>query len=155
MFVDQVRIHVQAGHGGAGVASFLRRKGQPRGKAIGGSGGHGGAVIVEASAEAATLLPFSHQPHWNAEPGTHGEGDLRNGKRGEDLVLAVPQGTSVFDSEGTLLADLVAGGQRIVVARGGRGGKGNAAFVSVDFNQVPALPLAPTVGAFELDDPAQ
>ncbi len=130
MFVDQARIHVQGGHGGAGVTSFERRRRQPRGKPVGGSGGRGGDVVVEASPEAATLLPFARQPHWIAEAGTHGEGELRHGRRGSDLVLTVPLGTLVRDGEGTLLADLVRPGQRVVVADGGKGGRGNAAFVS-------------------------
>ena len=130
MFVDQVRIQVHGGDGGAGVASFLRQKGRPRGKAIGGSGGRGGDVVLEASPEAATLLPYARQPHWSAPSGTHGEGDLKHGKRGEDRVLSVPLGTVVRDDAGTIIADLVAPGQRLVVARGGKGGKGNAAFVS-------------------------
>lgn len=130
MFVDQVRIHVQAGDGGAGVASFLRRKGQPRGKAIGGSGGSGGDVVIRASEDVATLLPYTRQPHWIAESGTHGEGDLRHGKRGADLTLEVPLGTLVIDEDETLVADLVADGQSVVVGTGGKGGRGNASFVS-------------------------
>jgi GTP-binding protein len=121
---------VQGGNGGAGVAAFQRQKGRPRGKAIGGSGGHGGDIILEASPEAATLLPYARQPHWSAPSGTHGEGDLKHGKRGDDRILTVPLGTMVRDDDGTLVADLVAAGQRLVVAHGGKGGKGNAAFVS-------------------------
>ena len=130
MFVDRVRIHVQAGNGGAGVTSFYRRKGRPRGKATGGSGGRGGDIVVTASPEAATLLPYARQQHWKGGCGSHGEGDLRYGKRGSDLVLTVPLGTIVRDDKGTMLADLVSPGRQVVVACGGKGGKGNAAFVS-------------------------
>lgn len=129
-FVDTVRIEVHGGNGGAGVSSFLRQKGRPQGKAIGGSGGHGGDVVIAATPETATLLQYARNPHHRAPSGTHGEGDLRHGRNGSDLVLTVPLGTMVHDDEGTLIADLVARGQRLVVAKGGRGGRGNAAFVS-------------------------
>jgi len=128
-FVDQVVIHVRGGSGGAGVASFQRQKGQPRGKPIGGSGGAGGAVVIQANDSASTLLRYARKPHWKAPSGTHGEGELRHGKVGQDLILDVPLGTLVRDMAGTLLADLVEPGQRIVIARGGRAGRGNAALV--------------------------
>ncbi len=130
MFVDRVRIHVRAGSGGAGVASFLRRRGRPRGKPTGGSGGAGGAVVLEASSAVPTLLRYANHPHWVASDGTHGEGDLKHGKVGDDLVLPVPLGTLVRAEDGTVLADLVEPGQRVVLARGGRGGRGNTALVS-------------------------
>ncbi|MDJ0953844.1 MAG: GTPase ObgE [Acidimicrobiia bacterium] len=129
-FVDQVVIHVRGGSGGAGVASFKRQKGKPRGKPIGGSGGSGGSVIVAADSSVSTLLRYARKPHWKAESGTHGEGDLRHGRVGEDLVLPVPLGTLVRDPDGTLLADLVEPGQQIRIATGGRAGRGNAALVS-------------------------
>jgi GTP-binding protein len=129
-FVDQVTIHIRAGSGGAGVAAFKRQKGRPRGKPIGGSGGAGGDVVLEADAAVSTLLRYARKPHWRAESGTHGEGDLRHGREGADLVLAVPLGTLVRDLDGTLLADLVEPGQRVVVAHGGRPGRGNAALVT-------------------------
>jgi len=129
-FVDQVRIHVRGGNGGAGVAAFKRQKGKPRGKPIGGSGGPGGDVVIRADATVATLLRYARKPHWVASSGTHGEGELRHGSVGEDLILGVPLGTLVRDEQGTLLADLVEDGQQIVVAHGGRGGRGNAALVT-------------------------
>ncbi len=129
MFVDHVRIHVKGGAGGAGVSSFRRVKGRPRGRPEGGSGGSGGDVYVEADAAVATLLVHKRSPHFTAESGTHGEGDLRHGRNGDDLVVGVPLGTLVRDDDGVLLADLVEPGQRVLVARGGRGGRGNAAFV--------------------------
>ncbi len=130
MFVDRVRIQVRGGDGGAGVASFHRQKGRPRGKPNGGSGGRGGDVYVVSDPGVATLLTYARQPHWTADSGTHGEGELRHGKLGADLELGVPPGTLVYDDSGTLLADLVEPGQRIRVAEGGRGGRGNAGFVS-------------------------
>ena len=130
MFVDRARILVRGGDGGAGVASFVRRKGKPKGKPNGGSGGSGGDIYLEADASVATLLSFERQPHYRAGPGGHGEGELRHGAQGDDLVLEVPVGTVVHDEDGTLVADLAAAGQRIKVVAGGRGGMGNAAFVS-------------------------
>jgi len=130
MFVDQVRLKVRGGDGGAGVATFKRQKNQPRGKPIGGSGGRGGDVAVVADPSVTTLLGYSRRPHWSAQSGTHGEGELRHGRAGDELELRVPLGTLVKDADGTLVADLVESGQRIVVAHGGRGGRGNAAFVT-------------------------
>jgi len=129
-FVDRVRIHVQGGSGGAGVASFLRQKGRPRGKPIGGSGGSGGDVVLEADPNVATLLRYARKPHWRASDGDHGEGELRHGAHGDDEVLPVPLGTVVRDEAGTLLADLVEPGQRYTVVGGGKGGRGNASFVT-------------------------
>jgi GTP-binding protein len=129
-FVDRVVIHVRGGAGGAGVASFRRQKGKPRGKPIGGSGGAGGSVIVAADPGVASLLRYARKPHWKADSGTHGEGDLRHGRVGDDLILPVPLGTLVRDLEGTLLADLVESGQQLQVAAGGRAGRGNAALVA-------------------------
>lgn len=130
MFVDEARVHVRAGDGGAGVASFRRLKGRPRGRPEGGAGGAGGDVVVEADSSVATLIEFKHRPHRRAGSGTHGKGDLRNGRAGEDLELRVPVGTVVTDGDGTVLADLAREGQRITLLRGGRGGRGNAALVS-------------------------
>jgi len=130
MFVDSVTLKASGGSGGAGVASFLRRKGLPKGKPNGGSGGSGGSVILVADPNVPTLLRYERHPDWKASPGTHGEGDSKHGKRGEDLKLQVPVGTVVKDKSGILIADLVEVGQELIVARGGKGGKGNAAFVS-------------------------
>ena len=138
MFVDRVRVSLRAGNGGAGVASFLRTKGRPKGKPEGGNGGPGGSIVLEADPSVATLLRYKRNPHHTAGNGTHGEGDLRHGRAGSDLVLTVPLGTVVFDEEGTLLADLVLEGQRIVAVQGGRGGRGNAAFVNPG-NKAPGV----------------
>ncbi len=130
MFIDQVVVTVRAGDGGAGVSSFLRRKGLPKGRPNGGSGGSGGDVIFVADKSIPTLLRYERHPIWKAPSGTHGEGELRHGKNGDDLILRVPLGTTVKDSDGVTTADLVEDGQRVLIARGGRGGRGNAAFVS-------------------------
>lgn len=130
MFIDQVAIKVRAGDGGAGVSSFLRRKGLPKGRPNGGSGGTGGDVSLVADNSVPTLLRYERHPVWKAPSGTHGEGELRHGKSGDSLTLPVPLGTTVRDAEGVMIADLVEDGQQVLIARGGKGGRGNAAFVS-------------------------
>jgi GTP-binding protein len=130
VFVDRVRVHLRAGHGGAGVVSFQKLRGKPKGKAIGGSGGRGGAIILRADPSMATLLTYKRNPHHEAGGGTHGQGDLRSGRQGDDLVLSVPLGTVIRDEEGVVVADLVEAHQQVTVLEGGRGGRGNAALVS-------------------------
>ena len=130
MFVDRVRVRLRAGDGGAGVVSFLKQGRSPRGKPVGGSGGRGGGVVLEAQTEMSTLLTYQRNPHHAADKGTHGTGELRHGKAGQDKVLAVPPGTAIFDDDGMLIADLVEPFQRVEVLEGGRGGRGNAALVS-------------------------
>lgn len=130
MFVDRVNLTLRGGNGGAGVSAFMRRKGLPKGRPNGGSGGSGGSIILKADSNVPTLLRYDRHPIWKAESGSHGEGELRHGKRGQDLVLPVPLGTMVHDKEGILVADLVEEGQTVVACVGGKGGRGNAAFVS-------------------------
>jgi len=130
MFVDSVTIRARGGSGGAGVSAFLRRKGLPKGRPNGGSGGSGGSVVLIADPDVPTLLRYDRHPDWKAPRGTHGEGDSRHGRQGEDLELPVPLGTVVRDADGVVMADLVEPGQSLVVARGGKGGRGNASFVS-------------------------
>lgn len=130
MFVDQVQVHLRAGNGGAGVVSYVRSRGKPKGKPIGGSGGSGGDVYIAADEAIATLLIYQRNPHHSAKDGTHGRGDLQHGRRGEDLILKVPLGTTVYDEDGTMIADLVKHGQMVKALEGGRGGGGNAAFIS-------------------------
>jgi GTP-binding protein len=127
MFVDQVRIEVRGGRGGDGVTAFARQPFEPYGPPSGGDGGTGGSVIAVADPDVATLVDYHHRPHRAADRGRHGEGDRRRGADGEDVLLAVPVGTVVTDDDGDLLGDLARPGDRVVVARGGRGGRGNAA----------------------------
>src|SRR4051812_3694996 len=136
MFVDEVDIHVEAGHGGAGCLAFRREKFVPRGGPSGGDGGLGGSVYIVASPHTNTLINFRFHPEFSAERGEHGQGSNRTGANGADLELAVPIGTLVYekttdpDQPPTLLADLAVQGQRVLVAKGGRGGMGNARFAS-------------------------
>jgi len=130
VFVDEAKVRVRAGDGGAGVASFHKERGKPRGRPEGGSGGAGGDVIVEADPAAASLLDYQRRPHRRAGDGSHGRGGMQHGRRGTDLVLPVPVGTVVRDEQGTMLADLAEPGSRVMVVTGGRGGRGNAALTS-------------------------
>jgi GTPase len=133
MFVDEVDIHVAAGHGGRGCVSFRREKFVPRGGPNGGDGGRGGSVFLVASANLNTLLNFRFQKSFAAERGGHGEGSNRKGRDGADIVLEVPAGTTVYERiDGDLLqiADLTEDGQRVLVAKGGLGGRGNAQFAT-------------------------
>ncbi len=138
MFVDRVRVNLRAGNGGAGVVSFVRSKGKPKGRPIGGNGGPGGNITLRADSSVATLLRYHRNPHYQAGSGTHGEGDLRHGRTGDDLVLPVPLGTTVTDEDGTVIADLVSEGEEVLAVSGGRGGRGNAAFVNPG-NRAPAV----------------
>lgn len=129
-YVDRVVLHVRAGDGGHGCASIHREKFIPLGGPDGGNGGHGGDVILEVSDQVHTLVDFHFHPHISAKRGGNGAGNNRNGYRGEDLVLPVPEGTVVLDTDGTVLADMTGLGTRFTVAEGGFGGLGNAALVS-------------------------
>jgi GTP-binding protein len=133
LFVDEVDIQVSAGDGGRGCLSFRREKFVPRGGPDGGDGGHGGSVYLVASPHVNTLINYRFHPEFHARRGGHGEGANRTGKAGTDLDLEVPVGTVVLEhaEEGLVeVADLSEEGQRVLVARGGLGGRGNAAFVS-------------------------
>jgi GTPase len=133
MFVDEVDIHVTAGAGGNGCLSFRREKYVPRGGPDGGDGGGGGSVYVIAIATKNTLVDFRYHPDFKARRGQHGQGSNRTGQTAPDLEITVPVGTLVFEKDGDgqrLVADLAEEGQRVLVARGGRGGRGNARFVS-------------------------
>jgi GTP-binding protein len=131
MFVDEAKINVQAGNGGAGCKSFRREAHVPKGGPDGGDGGRGGNVILEADQAISTLMDFHYKRHFKAQRGTHGMGSGMDGANGSDMVLHVPVGTVVRDSEtGDLIADLSHHGQKVVVARGGRGGRGNREFVT-------------------------
>jgi GTP-binding protein len=131
MFVDEAKIHVTAGNGGAGCMSFRREKHVPKGGPDGGDGGRGGSVVLESDHSLSTLLDFHYKRHFKAQRGTHGKGARMDGATGDDLVLKVPLGTIVKDEEtGRVVADLTHDGQRVVVARGGSGGRGNTHFVT-------------------------
>jgi GTP-binding protein len=129
-FVDECGLHVKAGDGGAGVVSFRREAHVARGGPDGGDGGSGGDVWLVADHNVASLLAFKDQPFRRAGDGTHGQGKQRHGASGADTLVSVPEGTSVLDRDGTVLADLVATGDRYLAAEGGRGGRGNAKFLS-------------------------
>ena len=131
MFVDRVAIFVQGGAGGDGCLSFRREKYAPRGGPNGGDGGHGGSVIIRASEGHTNLAHLSHQRHWKAARGEHGQGSDCFGRGGDDLVIEVPPGTIVRDRDrGHVLRDLKSAGDELIVGRGGRGGHGNAHFKS-------------------------
>jgi GTPase len=129
-FVDEVQVNLRGGDGGAGAISFRREAHVPRGGPDGGDGGDGGSVILVADRNTASLLAFRDHPHRRAASGRHGSGKQRHGARGGDLVVRVPEGTVVRARDGEVLADLVGPGDRYVAARGGRGGRGNARFLS-------------------------
>ncbi len=129
MFFDHAKIHVAAGDGGNGCVSFRREKHVPRGGPDGGDGGRGGDVIVIVDPQLRDLQPFTYKVHFKAESGRPGQGARRHGADGDDAVVKVPRGTQVW-MEDELVADLVRAEQRIVIAQGGAGGRGNARFVS-------------------------
>ena len=136
MFIDKVRIHVKGGDGGAGCMSFRREAHVPKGGPDGGDGGHGGNVVVEADASLSSLIEYRFKHHFKADRGTHGKGSRMHGATGEDLVLKVPVGTVVREyfeeskETGELIADLTHDGERVTVAEGGMGGRGNIHFVT-------------------------
>src|SRR5215210_1593748 len=129
-FVDRVVVHVAAGNGGHGVSSIHREKFKPLGGPDGGNGGDGGDIVLEVDPSVHTLLDFHHRPHQNAGNGRPGEGSNRHGARGEDRILKVPAGTVVSTPDGRVVADLVGAGTRVVLAKGGKGGLGNAALAN-------------------------
>jgi GTP-binding protein len=139
MFVDEVDIHVAAGHGGRGAMSFRREKFVPRGGPNGGDGGAGGSVYITAQANLNTLLNFRFQKEFTAGRGGHGEGSNRTGRGGADIELAVPVGTVIYDKAGddlVQIADLTVDGERVLIAKGGIGGRGNAQFATAT-NRAP------------------
>ena len=129
-FVDECNLHAKAGDGGAGSVSFRREAHVARGGPDGGDGGSGGDVWLVADHNVASLLAFQDHPFRRAGDGTHGMGKGRHGRTGDDIVVAVPPGTVVRDRDGTVLADIVHAGDRYLAAEGGRGGRGNARFLS-------------------------
>jgi GTPase len=137
MFLDLAQIEVEAGHGGEGVVSFRRESYEPHGGPDGGDGGKGGDVVVEVDTQLTTLLDFRYRRKYSAEAGHKGMGSNKTGRSGEDLVLRVPPGTVVRDQDtGEVVGELIDDGDRVIAARGGRGGKGNAFFATAT-NQAP------------------
>jgi GTP-binding protein len=129
-FVDESGLHVKAGDGGAGLVSYRREAHVPRGGPDGGDGGKGGDVWLVADRNVASLVGFKDHPHRRAGNGVHGGTKKMHGRRGADLLVPVPEGTVVRDNDGRVLADLVAEGDRFLAGEGGRGGRGNASFLS-------------------------
>jgi GTP-binding protein len=137
MFIDYAKIYVEAGRGGSGCVSFRREKYVPKGGPDGGDGGKGGDVIMQVNAGMRTLQDFQMRKHFRAERGEHGKGANKSGHGGKDVLIEVPPGTVVKDAEtGEVLADLVKADERVVIAKGGRGGRGNARFTT-STNQAP------------------
>jgi GTPase len=137
MFVDEAKIAVKAGDGGNGCVAFRREKYVPRGGPSGGDGGHGGSVYLEANPNDNTLLRYRYNREFKADRGRHGEGSNCTGVSGDDMILKVPVGTLVFDGDNSeLLADLKKPGQRVLVAQGGKGGRGNQHFAK-PWHQAP------------------
>src|SRR3974390_2664557 len=131
MFIDEAKIKVKAGDGGNGCLAFRREKFVPRGGPSGGDGGKGGDVWMESSERHNTLVHFRFNPEYKAERGRHGEGSNRTGREGDDITLKVPVGTIVYDDEtGEKVYDFSQPDERVVIARGGRGGRGNAQFAT-------------------------
>jgi len=147
IFVDQAEILVRGGNGGDGCVSFRREMAVPKGGPDGGDGGHGGHVIIVAANDVSTLAEFSGRHHWIAEDGRPGQGSNCSGRSAEDLVIRVPPGTLIYDADtNALLKDLVEPGQRVIVGRGGKGGRGNARF---------ATPTHQTPREFERGEPGE
>lgn len=137
-FIDKVKIYVKAGDGGNGCVSFRREKFVPKGGPDGGDGGNGGDVIIKASASYNTLTHLAYNPHLKSENGSSGSSSNKKGRDGEDLIVYVPKGTVIKDETGNILADLIDDGSYVVVAKGGKGGRGNASFKS-STNQAPTI----------------
>jgi len=131
MFIDRALVHVIGGPGGAGASSFRREKFVPKGGPDGGDGGPGGSVYVRADPNLATLLDYRYRTHWKAQRGQHGKGKNMTGKTGQDLYLPVPPGTEIHEADaGALLGEVLRRGDTLLVAQGGRGGRGNARFAT-------------------------
>ncbi len=138
MFVDNAKIYVQGGKGGPGCLSFRREKYIPKGGPDGGNGGRGGDVILQVNNSVKTLFDVRYHPHIRAKNGSPGETNNKYGKDGDDLIVNVPPGTMIYDEAGKLLCDLVGEDDRFIAAKGGRGGRGNAVFLS-NSNRAPYI----------------
>lgn len=139
MFFDRVKVNMKAGNGGDGCVSFRREKYVDQGGPNGGDGGNGGSIYLEVDPSLRTLIDFKYKRHYKGERGVHGKGSSMHGKNSQDLIIGVPPGTLVKDEQGEVIfADLVEKGQRFLVAQGGRGGKGNARFMT-NKNKAPRI----------------
>jgi GTP-binding protein len=139
VFYDHAKVYVKGGDGGNGIVSFRREKYVPAGGPNGGDGGKGGDIVLVADLGLRTLVDFKYKRHYKAKRGEHGQGKNMHGKNGEDLVIKVPVGTVVKDADtGDVLADIINPDQRVIIAQGGRGGRGNARFMS-NQNKAPRL----------------
>ncbi|HVN48588.1 MAG TPA: GTPase ObgE [Bacteroidota bacterium] len=145
-FIDEAKIYVKAGDGGKGIVSFRREKYVPKGGPDGGNGGRGGSILIRADKQLNTLLDFKYKQRYLAPKGDNGQGSNKEGKSGEDQVIKVPCGTLVRDAaKKRVLADLVEHGDEVVIAQGGRGGKGNGEFATPT-NQAPRFAQPGTMG---------
>ena len=145
-FLDQVKIFLKSGDGGAGCVSFRREKFIEFGGPDGGDGGKGGSIFFEAVKDLNTLIDFRYQQHFKAETGHHGMGKQRTGRKGKDIVIRVPVGTIVYaEDKETILYDLNQVGQKICVLEGGDGGKGNTSFKSSTFTSSTHPKLKPVI----------
>ncbi|MCL4386400.1 MAG: GTPase ObgE [Actinobacteria bacterium] len=133
MFLDEAKINIKAGNGGAGSVSFFYLKDRVKKIACGGNGGKGGDIIIEASSNLSTLYVFKDKVHYKAQDGQRGSSNKKAGKNGEDLYIQVPVGTVIKNQKGEVLIDLDKEGDKFIAAKGGRGGRGNASFVSQRF----------------------
>ena len=137
MFIDRVVVRVAAGTGGSGCVSFRREFKVPLGGPDGGEGGRGGDIVVRGDSNLATLLDYTYRDQWSAERGEHGMGSNKSGKAGESIVMPVPTGTVIKDADsGEFIGEILENGQEILVAKGGRGGKGNS-FFATSTHQAP------------------
>ncbi len=138
MFIDYAKIYVRSGDGGKGCVSFRREKYVPHGGPDGGDGGDGGDIFVKAEPHLNTLLDVKYKPHFKAGRGEHGKGKQQTGKKGKDVVIPVPCGTIVKTEEGEILADLTEPGEKVLILKGGKGGRGNQHFAT-STNQAPRI----------------
>jgi GTPase len=137
MLIDNAKLFLYAGNGGNGCVGFRREKFVPKGGPNGGDGGKGGSIIFRADSQLHTLLDFKYKNHYKAQSGVHGKGGMKNGKDGEDLILKVPCGTQIYNVQtDELIADMVKNGEEIIIAKGGKGGRGNVWF-STPTNRTP------------------
>ena len=130
MFLDEAKINIKAGNGGNGIVTFFTLKGGVKKIPSGGNGGKGGGIIIKAAEDLSTLYGFKKKIHFKAENGKNGEPNNRNGKAGMDLIIKVPEGTVIKDRKGDIIADLDTPGDKIIIAEGGMGGRGNSSFLS-------------------------